>query len=60
MSHIGIGHFSALVHRNKLDLNDYLVRRIIAVELSKFINDARQPKKNTFADNGYDKLGIKP
>lgn len=52
-SNIGIGHFSTLVHRNKLDLNDYLVRRIVAVELSKFINDAREPEKNTFANNGH-------
>ena len=44
-SFIGIGNLSALVHRNKLDINDYIVRRIVAVELSKFINDAREPKK---------------
>lgn len=55
MSYIGIGHFSAMVNRHKLDLNSYLVRRIIAVELSKFINDAREPKKSTFANKGYNR-----
>ena len=51
VSHISIGLFDAMVNRHKLDLNDYLVRRIIAVELGKFINDARVPEKNTFANN---------
>lgn len=55
LSYIGTGHFSEMVNRHKLDLNGYLARRIIAVELSKFINDARVPKKNTFANNGYSK-----
>lgn len=53
VSHISIGLFDDMVNRHKLDLNDYLVRRIIAVELGKFINDARVPKKNTLANIGY-------
>tara|TARA_R110002012_G_C11481264_1_gene595074 strand:- start:24 stop:764 length:741 start_codon:yes stop_codon:yes gene_type:complete len=52
MSYISIGHFSEMVKRHKLDLNNFLARRIVAVELSKFINDAREPEKNTFANKG--------
>lgn len=43
--------FADMVKRHKLDMNDYLARRIVAVELGKFINDAREPRKNTFANN---------
>lgn len=50
LSEIGIGHFAAIVSRHNLDLNNYLARRIIAVELGKFINDAREPKENTFTN----------
>ncbi len=42
--------FSDMVNRHNLDFNDYLARRIIVVELSKFINDARDPEKYMFAN----------
>jgi len=51
---ISIALFAKMVERHKLDLNGYLVRRIVAVELGKFINDAREPKKSKLVNNGYD------
>ena len=43
--------FADMVKRHGLDMNDYLARRIVAVELGKFINEAREPRNNTFVDN---------
>jgi len=40
---ISTGLLSDMVNRHEVDLNNYLVRRVIAVELSKYINDAREP-----------------
>lgn len=38
---ISTGLFADMIDRHKPNLNDYITRRVVAVELSKFINDAR-------------------
>ncbi len=46
---IGIAMFANMIKQNKLAINDYLAKRIIAIELGKFINDGREPKKYSTA-----------